>query len=660
MPIIDLKTGELTDEQPFQLDPSLRDQRKEERAPESGIIDLNTGAFANQGSNFDINKERDKLLRKQAEEVGPIDAALISAGKTVSDLGRMLPLGNKEESKSEKKALSLLREESPISTAIGQAAPFIVPGVGVANIASLPTRVLAATGLGGLEGATIASGTDKDVFKGTGIGALVGGGLELAFPVIGRIGGQLFRKLTGKPPAAPIIDSVGNPSAEFQKAISNAGLNFDDVLRATGDVAEDTTQLARKSFLEENGLIPTRAQVTGGATDFQAQQELAKTTGRVRAILEGQEQVLANRFENAITQTGGTANPSNSPVFDFIGDKAVDLDSAIGDAYKAAKEVAGDNKLVKTTNLIQQVKGIAGSDAATGGLAGATRDILREKGLITGKALKSDARINPTQAEGIRQDLNALFDSLTPFGRKKLAEFKDALDSDVSRDVGEDIFQEARSMKAKFEGDLSRVKVNKFDKRKANVLRDILENKINPERFLDDAVLAKRVRGSDLEQVKRYMLLDDNPSGIAAWNDLRAEAMQRIAKDALPEVSGEKALSRAQLEKTLDRFGRDKLRVLFDKNEREFLNSMVKISKLREPVRMTQQGRGPSAQAVERLAQAMERLPLIADAFRGTATKISNNKALELPAPVRNQLLRSLQPSITGAAIISTQDQGNN
>ena len=189
------------------------------------------------------------------------------------------------------------------------------------------------------------------------------------------------------------------------------------------------------------------------------------------------------------------------------------------------------------------------------------------------------------------------------------------------------------------------------------MLRDILENKINPERFLDEAVLSKRVRGSDLEQVKRYMLLDDNPSGIAAWNDLRAEAMQRIAKDALPEVSGEKALSRSQLGKTLDRFGRDKLRVLFDKDERQFLNSMVKISELREPVRMTQQGRGPSAQAVERLAKAMERLPLVADSFRGVATRISNNKALELPEPIRNNLLRSLQPSVTGAAVVTTQQQ---
>tara|TARA_R110000772_G_scaffold268735_1_gene398397 strand:+ start:1095 stop:3074 length:1980 start_codon:yes stop_codon:yes gene_type:complete len=658
MPIIDLKTGEMTDEQPFQLAPSARDEQSIKGKSESGIIDLNTGGYIDQAPKVDINKDRDTLLKGIVDNTSGLDSMMISAGKTVADLGRFLGQGE-EETPVEKQALSMLREERPITSALGQALPFVVPGVGVANIASLPTRVLAATGLGGLEGATISSGTGQDVFKGTGIGALIGGGLELAFPVVGRIGSQLFRKLTGKPPVAPIVDSVGNPSAEFQNAISRAGLSFDDVLKATGDVAEDTTQLARKSFLEENGLIPTRAQVTGGATDFQTQQELAKTTGRVRAILEGQEQVLANRFENAITQTGGTANPSNSPVFDFIGDKAVDLDSAIGDAYKVAKEIAGDVKSVKTTNLIEQVRSIAGSDSATGGLAGATRDILRAKGLITGKALKSDARINPTQAEGVRQDLNALFDSLTPFGRKKLSEFKDALDSDVARDVGEDIFQEARSMKAKFEGDLNRVKVNKFDKRKANVLRDILENKINPERFLDDAVLAKRVRGSDLEQVKRYMLLDDNPAGIAAWNDLRAEAMQRIAKDSLPEVSGEQALSRAQLERVLDRFGRDKLRVLFNRDERDFLNSMLKISKLREPVRMTQQGRGPSAQAVEKLAQAMERLPLVADSFRGVATRISNNKALELPEPIRNNLLRSLQPSVTGAAVVTTQQQDN-
>lgn len=646
MAIIDLKSGK------------EKSAESQSTAPMGRVIDLNTGQFKNQAQApaFDIEKERRRLLSEQVAETGAIESALISAGKTVSDLGRFLGFGD-DETEAEKQALALLREERPISTAVGQALPFVVPGVGVANIASLPTRVIAATALGGAEGATIASGTDQDISKGTGIGAVVGGGLELAFPVIGRVGGQLFRKLTGKQPKAPIIDSVGNPSREFQAELNKAGLSFDDVVKAADTSTDDVGQQARRTFLEENGLIPTRAQVTGEATDFQTQQELAKQSGRVRSILEGQEDVLTNRFENAITTTGGTANPSNSPVTDFIADKAIELDTEISNAYKAARDVAGDEKIVKSDNLIEALRGIAGSDNATGGLASATRDFLKQKGILTGKKLKSDARISASTAEELRIDLNSLYDSLTPFGREKLTALKDSLDSDVARDVGEDIFESARASKAKFESDLNRVKVNKFDKRKTNLLRDILENKVNPERFLDEAVLAKKVRSSDLEQVKRYLIQDDNPAGVAAWNDLRAEAMQRIAMQSMPEVGTQKALSRAQLEKSLDRFGRDKLRVLFTPDERQFLDSMLKISKLREPVRMTQQGRGPSAQAVERLAKSMERLPLVADSFRGIAERIANNKALELPEPIRNNLLRALQPSITAGAIVSTQEQ---
>ena len=335
----------------------------------------------------------------------------------------------------------------------------------------------------------------------------------------------------------------------------------------------------------------------------------------------------------------------------------VTLDAEISSAYKAAREVAGNEKVVKTTDLIESIRGIAGSDSATGGLASAARDILKEKGVLTGKKLKSDARIDANTAESIRQDLNALFDSLTPFGKGKLVTLKESLDSDVARDIGEDVFDSARSAKASFEKDLNRVKLNKFDKRKFNLLRDILENKVSPERFLDDAVLARKVRSTDLEQVKRYLLLDDNPAGISAWNDLRAEAMQRIAMDSMPEVGTQKALSRAQLERSLNKFGRDKLRVLFTSEERSFLDSMVKISKLREPVRMTQQGRGPSAQAVEKLAKSMERLPLVADSFRGLAESIANNRALELPEPIRNNLLRAIQPSVTAGAIVATQEQ---
>jgi hypothetical protein len=134
--------------------------------------------------------------------------------------------------------------------------------------------------------------------------------------------------------------------------------------------------------------------------------------------------------------------------------------------------------------------------------------------------------------------------------------------------------------------------------------------------------------------------------------------MQRIASVAMPEVSGKAALSRSAMEKIMSRFGDNKLKVLFGPEEMGFLNSMVQISKIREPVRMTQQGKGPSAQAI--LANAMERIPLVTESFRGLAASMANNRSLELPEPIRNRLLRSIQPAaaagVTSGAV-QTQEQ---
>jgi hypothetical protein len=654
MPIIDLNTGEMTDEKPASRttetvqQPVISQQR--------GIINLDTGDY--EGADVSSSQQQgNPALDDLVESVGPVESAMISAGKTVADLGRFITGG--EESPIEKQALSQLREKRPITTAVGQALPFVVPGVGVANITSLPSRVLAAGTLGAAEGATIAAGTDKDILKASSIGAFVGGGLELAFPLVGRLGGALFRRITGRLPKAPIVDSLGEPSKEFLQALEKKNMNFSSFIQSAGDDPKlDEFMEARRIFLEENSLTPLRAQVTGDASDFQSQQELAKVSGRVRTALEVQEDVLTGKFNNAITATGGTANPSNSPVFDFIGDKAIDLDAAISNAYKSAREIAGDTKMVKADELIKELRRIAGTDQASNGVASAVRSFIKDKGIITGKKLKTDARFSPSVAEALRQDINSLYKSSSDFGKQQLASLKDALDNDVARDVGQDIFTDARAMKAKFEGDLNRAKVNKFDNRNVNLLRSILENKISPETFLDDAVLRKSVRSTDIQQVKDYLLLDENPAGVAAWNDLRAEAMQRIATAAMPEVAGKGALSRSAMEKIITRFGDNKLKVLFNPEEVGFLNSMLQISKIREPVRMTQQGKGPSAQAI--LANAMERMPLVADSFRGLAARVANNRSLELPEPIRNKLLRSAQPAaaagITSGAV-QTQSQ---
>jgi hypothetical protein len=592
-------------------------------------------------------QERTRLLQEQAAETGPGEAFLVGAGRGLTTVARGLGLADPEDP-IVSQGIEALKEEQPVATiggeVVGEAAPFLLPGGAVGKVATLPGRVAASAGLGALEAGVITRGQGGDFdeqIRAAGLGGTVAGTLEAVIPIIGRLGGKLIRRTLGKEPTTRVLDAAGNPSAELRQALEESGLTLDDISIAARRQIEtegidEPAALIRKQFLEEQGIIPTRAQVTGDPTDFQTQQELFKTSNKVRRAIEGQEVALAKGFDNAISDTGGSAVKSNSPVIDTIADRAIDQDAAISEAYKEAKRRAVGESVIAPENLVQGIKSIAGSDRATGGLASATRDILREKGLI-GKKLKLQGRVNAEVAEQIRADMNGLFTSLTPFGRQKLKVLKDALDEDVAAAVGEDVFANARDAKATFEKSLTRAKVNKFDDRKKNLVRDILENKINPDRFLDQAITSKTVRSSDIQQLKDYLLIDE--AGQEAWNDLRAESMQRIKDIAFSEVGGDVAISRANMERALDTFGEEKLNIIFSPEENKFLRDMLKVTKLREPKRGTALGRGPSAQAVSRLEEMIKRIPIVRDTFEGMGTFVVGQKAITPPS------VQPLQPS---------------
>lgn len=631
-------------------------------------------------SQFEVNKvepvnqaERDqelrlKLQQEQAAELNPFQAAAVAAGRGLTSVGRGLGLIDPEDPVVTQ-AFKALEKESPISTTVGEvlgeSAPFLLPGGLVAKAATIPGRIAAATALGATEAGVISKGKaakGDDILKSVGVGGAISGTLEAALPVIGKLGGKLFRKITGKNPTSPLLNSNGQPTPEFTQALDKAGLSFDDInieaskLLETGNI-DDAAQLARKQFLEEQGITPTRAQITGDKTQFQTQQELGKVSGRVSRAIEGQDEILANKFENALTATGGSANASNSSTIDFIADRSIDLDKKISDAYKLAREIAPTQKIISPTGFIKEVRSVASSDRATGGLVSAARDILKSKGVI-GKGFKKPGSINAEAAEEIRKDLNALHDSLTPFGKRKLADFKSAIDDDVSRAIGSDVFGEARKGKAKFEKDLNRARVNKFDRRNKSLVRDILENKVNPDRFFNDAILSKSIRSDDVQQLKSFLHLDGSPEGAKAWNDVRAEAMSFIKDKAIKEVGGDPVLSRAGIEKGLEGLGREKMAILFTKEEQKFLSDMLKTSKLREPKRGTALGKGPSAQGMKNMAKAIDRIPLVNLVFSGALelvqTGLAGRTALRQPSSLKPSSLKPskftrLNPLVTSA-----------
>ena len=137
------------------------------------------------------------------------------------------------------------------------------------------------------------------------------------------------------------------------------------------------------------------------------------------------------------------------------------------------------------------------------------------------------------------------------------------------------------------------------------------------------------------------------------------EGRLEVAATAFKEVAGEAVLSRAGIQSALDKFGPEKLSILFTGEERKFLNDMLKVSKLREPVRGTALGRGPSAQAIGRLENVVKRIPLIANVFEGIATGTAGRIALRQPsltAPLKT-LPAAVSTVLPAAGAITAQEQ---
>lgn len=560
-------------------------------------------------------------LKTGLEMPEALTAGLVGAGRGLMTVARGLGLAEEEDVFAQE-AIGKLKEERPIATGVGEvvgeAAPFMVPGTQIGRLATVPGKIAATAALGASEAGVITRGAGGDLgdqLVAAGVGGTVAGALEAALPVVGRVGGRIIRKVFGRAPEGAVVDAAGNPSDELLKALDESGLSMDDiteeVVTELKGKAVDPRQAARKAFLESQGLEPTRAQVSRNAADFQAQQEAAKTSSRVRDALERQEAILTSRFDNAILATGGRADTPTSTVVDALTEKASRLDEEIGSLYRAAREAAPGEKSVKLEEMVSTLRKLMPSNNRSGGNVSAMLGELRNRGVLDAKG-KLVGRIDVETAEEIRKFANQLYDPGNDFGNMLLRQLKDSLDDDVFRTAGDDVFRQARQAKASFEGELARAKISKFDARKQNLVRDILENKIDPDALTDRVVFGKSWRAEDLQQLRDYIGTDE--AGKAAFNDMRAEVLQKIKEKAFfgpVDEQGFQALSRSKLHGALSSIGEKKLNVLFSKEEQKFLREMLEVAKLREPVRGTALGRGPSAQAIGKLEQKLKDLPVL-------------------------------------------------
>lgn len=461
---------------------------------------------------------------------------------------------------------------------------------------------------------------------------------------------------------SPRIKQVADDIAESARA---RGISVDDAspenVERLWEVANQLTAAEQRrvdAFSRVGIDNPTRAQVSRDAGDFQRQQELAKSRGRVRDTIESQEAQLSQRFDDAIDATNGRSAGSTSSVAEEITGRTTRLDRQISDLYRRARERAPNEEIVSLDGFIEQLQNTVPSDLAMKGLPGSIRGNLRQRGIID-KDGNVQRKVTVSESEDVRAFVNSHFDSTSPLGRINIRRLKDKLDDDVFSAAGDDIFHDARSAKAQFESDLNAAKVSKFDKRNRNLIRDILENKLDPDALGEVITSSKRYRATDLRELRDFLRQTD--SGARAFDDLRAEVLESIKQKAFigPEdAQGFRALSRDKLQKSLDRIGDERLEVLFTEGERELLSDLLEVAKLREPVRGTALGKGPSAQAISSVVdQLVNQNSILGALVRAVTVNSKGEAVLKGSVKARNVETRTPASALTVPAGVSTVNE---
>ena len=418
---------------------------------------------------------------------------------------------------------------------------------------------------------------------------------------------------------------------------------------------------------------PTRAQITRDASDFARQQELAKQGSDMRGALEEQTSLLTARNLDELDRLGGNPESTGTSVYEEISARSLVLDDAISSAYTSVRNRLKDDKVVKLDNLMSALKKRAGSELSSDGAVGAVVDELKAKGVLIKDIKDTPNKIDAETAEDIRIAMNSFYSPINPSRNNVLREFKEALDEDVFKFVGEDAFKSARAAKAKFEKDLSLPKKNKFDKKQASLVRDILENKI-PAEGIVKKVVSPSATLDQVKHLKEYLSKTD--TGQAAWRDVQTSVLKDIIDQTFKgpkDQLGNTPISRAGLDRTWNKYSREKKELIIGPEASKFLDDLYEIAEYIEPIGGTALGYGPSAVGITKGVTDLIRFitpvtgsnsvmlatagTFVADKLQGildASRTAKMSKAPKLPAPPRAREPIVPKAGLLGSAAVLT------
>lgn len=452
----------------------------------------------------------------------------------------------------------------------------------------------------------------------------------------------------------PVFNANGTFTDDAIRELRKAGTSpdeLDDLVRAQlkRDGVLTPEQIERFNLFKKAGVQPTRANLTQSADDFQVQQEAIKRSGPMRSVVDAQDQQLTGAVDDFASSTGGVTDDAfdaGESVFQAVTKKATTLDDQINQLYSQARNAAQGEKVVSLSNLTDKLNQVAPQNQLSNGVVRAVVGDLKSRGIL-GEGMKLQGRIDINTAEEVRKVINQFRADANPAGRRILDQLKESLDDDVLRTAGRDVFKQARNAYSNFKKELSLASRSKFDQKTGSIVEDILTGKVEPEQLLKKTVTNTSASVRDLQKLKDYLLSGTDEQiaiGTQAWNDLRGQTVRHMLGKAIGTAGkgegGQPVFNGNNFRKELERIGPQKLKTLFGDDYRKLLE-IAEVGKLRIPVSMTQQGKGPTAQAVSELGNSIPIIGRVIDIASGVGDNIAERAAVN-PGAATERALRNI------------------
>lgn len=607
--------------------------------------------------------------KELAQDQGFFQTGAISIGRGLAKIGRALGLVE-PETEAEKLAFEALGKERPFATTagemVGESLPFAAVPVGA--IPGTAAKIAAGAGLGALEGALIARGEGRTVEDQVGSAAIGGGvsaGLEAISPVIGRIGGALFRRVTGRMPKGAMLTKAGRPTEELKQALLKTDLTFDDLADGAKDLIakqaprSDPGQVARVAQFKDLGIPATKGNVTQDFGQQAIEARLAEsavdpTATPLRQLMLEQSEGMTGNLDSLIEKSGVPKNIGDTMKDALSGRKAL-LRKQKNQLYKAAAQKAENvGGLPLPTQSLEQAlpdqRTLSRLGRIQGSQSEAALDLMAEFGVDTSE--DAIARIEKNKIATTQLSLGNFDDFRSAMNQIERADqtgassviigpIREALDNEADDFAGilsssgvtdENILgplKEARKTVRKLKTEFSPQAIT-------GKLIDVKRDGVTP--IIEASKVFDTVIGTNkpIELLERTVssLVKSGSKGKRALGDLQAatlaDLMEHAFKAQTRKIGGTKTFGTVAFNKRLAQIGDEKLKLIFKSDPGAF-KQLKKLSKAAENLTPAS-GAGPKGSAmtiIDGLISIASRTPLMGRVIGGVTTlmELGGNKS---------------------------------